>query len=138
MGTVRNRLEVRLRTVLAAALFCASGGVAVAQGKGDACVAGLKKEYGASGVLNPACQSDLDCSFMAPPGNASARALLEAVAKKAEDCFSAAGLTVSKEDKDAVGLTRFYSEGGQERCAVLIAVPNGPPPEGVRAVCKPD
>jgi hypothetical protein len=124
--------------MLAAALLCASGGVAVAQGKGDACVADLKKEYGADGVLNAACPSDLDCTVMAPPGNASARALLEAVAKKAEDCFSAAGLTVSKEDKDSIGRTRFYSEGGQERCAVLIAVPNGPPPEGVRAVCKPD
>jgi hypothetical protein len=64
--------------------------------------------------------------------------VLEAVAKKAEDCFSAAGLAVSKEEKEATGLTRIYSEGGQERCAVLLAVPSGPPPEGVRAVCKPE
>jgi hypothetical protein len=129
-----------LRTVwrlASAGLFVALGAsAALAQQKGLSCVTELKTEYGASAALSPSCPSDYDCTFMAPTGNASARALVEAIAKKAESCYTAAGLTMSKEQKDGPGTTRYFSEAGQERCALLIAEPSGPPPEGVRAVCK--
>lgn len=124
------------RLAIAALMLGLGASGVLAQGKGLSCVEALKKEYGANAALSPSCPSDYDCTFMAPTGNASARALVEAIAKKAEGCFTAAGLAVSKEEKEGPGSTRYYSEGGQERCALLVAEPSGPPPEGVRAVCK--
>jgi hypothetical protein len=126
-----------VRQVAAAGLvlcFWAPG--ALAQEKGLSCVAELKKEYGSSTALSPTCPGDYDCTFMAATGNASARALVGTIAEKAESCFTAAGLSVSKEEKEGPGTTRYFSEAGQERCALLIAEPSGSPPEGVRAVCK--
>lgn len=131
-------MKIAWRLASAALALAFGASAALAQQKGASCVTALKAEYGSSAALSPSCPSDNDCTFMAPTGNASARALVEVVAKKAESCFAAAGLTMSKEQKDGPGTTRYFSEAGQERCALLVAEPSGPPPEGVRAVCKAD
>jgi hypothetical protein len=124
-------------TVFAAAIMIIAGtGAAAAQDQAAACVTQLKAEYGAVAALNAECPSDTDCTFLAPPGNASARALLDTVARKAESCFQSAGLASTKEDKQAIGTTRTYNGEGAGKCALLISTPNGSPPEGVRAVCQ--
>jgi hypothetical protein len=133
---IGNRIAERLIVAGVLLGFAVTG--AAAQGKGQSCVTDLKKEYGTAAAVSPNCAGEYDCTFMAPPGNASARALMETIAQKAESCFTGAGLSMSKEVKDGPGTTRYFSEAGQERCALLIAAPSGPPPEGVRAVCKTD
>ena len=123
--------------VAAAALALGLGASdALAKDSAFSCITALRKEHASNAALNPSCPGDFDCTFMAPTGNASARALVETIAKKTESCFTAAGLTMSKEEKEGPGVTRYFSEAGRERCALLIAEPSGPPPEGVRAVCR--
>ncbi len=100
------------------------------------CVAQLKKDYGSTDALNADCPSESDCTFMAPTGNASARALIETIAGKVESCFTGAELKMTKEDKVAEGTTRIF-EAADVKCALLTSAPNGTPPEGVRAVCQP-
>lgn len=126
----------RAAVAIAALMMIAGSAPASAQSAPSACVAELKKEYGATAGLESECTSDKDCTFQAPIGNASARALLDAVAKRAETCFTTAGLTLSKEDKQAVGTTRLFNgdKGGQ--CAVLISTEAGPVPVGIRTVCQ--
>ena len=127
-----------LRTIAVATGLVMIAGVsgAIAQDKGPACVAQLKTEYGSASGITSECASDTDCTFMAPTGNASARALMDAAAAKAESCFKAAGLSATNEDKQDIGTTRTYNGEGLGKCALLISTPNGMPPEGIRAVCQ--
>jgi hypothetical protein len=123
---------------LAAAVMIAAGGPALAQGSTPtACIAELETQYGAQAGLRAECSGGTDCSFQAPTGNASARALIDVIAKRAEACFTAAGLKLASEEALAVGTTRHFDGTGDVRCAVLTAAPTGSPPEGVRAVCQP-
>lgn len=123
-------------TCLGLALCVGTVHLAWAQSAPLACIAELKKEYGASAGLKVECDSGKDCTFQAPTGNASARALVDTIAKHAEDCFKSAGLKVSKEDKQPVGTTRLFNGEGEGKCALLISTPSGDVPEGVRAVCQ--
>jgi hypothetical protein len=126
------------RGALAAAVMIAAGGPASAQGSAPAaCIAELETQYGAQAGLRAECSGETDCTFQAPTGNASARALIDVIAKRAEACFVGAGLKLANEEKLAVGTTRHFDGTGDARCAVLTAAPTGSPPEGVRAVCQP-
>ena len=122
---------------LAAALIIVTGGPALAQGAPASCIAELETQYGAQAGLRAECSGGTDCTFQAPTGNASARALIDVIAKRAEACFTGAGLKLASEEKLAIGTTRHFDGTGDVRCAVLTAAPTGSPPEGVRAVCQP-
>ena len=123
---------------LAAALMISAGGPALAQDSAPAaCIAELETQYGPQAGLQADCSGGTDCTFQAPTGNASARALIDVIAKRAEACFTAAGLKLASEETLAVGTTRHFDGAGDARCAVLTATPTGSPPEGVRAVCQP-
>jgi hypothetical protein len=130
----------RLRALAAACLSLALAAVTCypvqAQGAAPACIAELKKDYGATAGLKAGCDSAKDCTFQAPIGNASALALIDTIAKRAAACFTAAGLKVSKEDKQPVGTTRIFKGGKNAECAVLVSTPTGGIAQGVRAVCK--
>ena len=137
MKGLQGNFQVWARTVAVATLMLISGSAQVwAQSAPSACVAELKKEYGATAGLKSECASDKDCTFQAPIGNASARALLDAIAKRAETCFTSAGLSLSEEDKQGVGVTRLFTGGEKKQCALLISAPSGEVPDGVRAVCQ--
>jgi hypothetical protein len=111
---------------------------ALSQGMPASCVTELRKEYSTSSALKTECANDTDCTFQAPEGNASALALIGAMVKKVEACFTAAGLAVVKEDAMAGGTTRQYGKsGGSEMCAVLIATGSGGLASGLRATCQP-
>jgi hypothetical protein len=125
------------KAALAAVAMVAGGGQALAQAAPASCIAELEKQYGAGPGLQASCSGGTDCTFQAPTGNASARALIDAIAKRAEACFIGAGLKLASEETLAVGTTRHFDGTGDARCAVLIASPTGLPPEGVRAVCQP-
>lgn len=132
-----KKLPALRGTVMAAAIMLIAGaGTAAAQDQAAACVTQLKTEYGSMAALKAECASDTDCTFLAPTGNASARALLDTIATKTESCFKSAGLASTKEDKQDIGTTRTYNGEGVGKCALLISTPNGAPPEGVRAVCQ--
>ncbi len=127
--------STRMIVGLLAMVFAAQS--ALAQSKPSSCVAELQKEYGTAAGLSADCPTKSDCTFQAPTGNASARALIETIAKRAESCFTGAGLKVAKEETLALGTTRLFDGDGEAKCAVLVSTPNGSPPEGVRAVCQP-
>lgn len=122
--------------VIAATVLAFSTASCLAQASPPACIADLKKDYGATPGLNANCESDKDCTFIAPPGNASARALVGAIAERVEACFKARGLTLASEDAQPVGVTRNFKNGDEAECALLISTPSGGVPEGVRAVCR--
>lgn len=137
MAFQRKTFTALRRTVITAAIMLVGGaGAVAAQDQAAACVTQLKTEYGTAAALNAECASDTDCTFLAPTGNASARALLDTIATKTESCFKSAGLVSTNEDKQDIGTTRTYNGEGAGKCALLISTPNGAPPEGVRAVCQ--
>ena len=120
---------------LTGALHC---GEVQAEGKPSGCVAALKRDYGSTNALRSECKTGTDCTFQAPPANASALALIGTMVKRTEDCFAAAGLKVSKEETAPGGTTRYYeAAGAAEKCALLIATGLTGIAEGVRAVCQP-
>jgi hypothetical protein len=125
------------KAALAAIAMVAAGGPALAQGAPASCIAELETQYGAQAGLRADCSGGTDCTFQAPTGNASARALIDVIAKRAEACFTGAGLKLASEEELAIGTTRHFGGTGDVRCAVLTAAPTGSPPEGVRAVCQP-
>ncbi len=111
---------------------------AQAQSKPSACVAELKKAYGATKALRSECHGETDCSFQAPVGNASALALIGTMVKRTQDCYAAAGLEVTKEIRSADGTVRYYgASGAAERCTLLVATSAAEVAEGMRAVCQP-
>ncbi len=122
--------------VAAALAFSLAAGQATAQSGPTACISSLQSEYGATDGLTLDCPSATDCSFLAPPGNASARALIGAIASKATACLTEAGMTLDSEDSQPAGVTREYRGQGEARCAVLVATPGGDSPEGVRVICR--
>jgi hypothetical protein len=128
--------------ILAAAIaILASLGVppaSRAEGAPSACVAELRKAYGGGSGLASECAGETDCTFLAPPANATALALVGAIAKRARECFAASGLKLTKEDRNSAGTTGYYAaEGASERCALLLAVGASGAAEGVRATCQP-
>ena len=83
------------------------------------------------------CANATDCTFQAPVGNASALALIGSMVKTVEACFTAAGLSVVKEDVVPQGTTRQYGKAGTaEMCAVLISTSMGDLADGLRATCQ--
>jgi hypothetical protein len=114
------------------------GQAALAQGSPSACVTALSSEYGSTPALQSTCASDTDCTFQAAEGNASALALIGAIVKKTEACFTAAGMSIVKEATTTEGTTRQYGmQGGKEICALLIATGPGDLASGMRATCQP-
>ena len=111
---------------------------AFAQGAPAFCVTALSKEYSSTSALRMECTNATDCTFQAPPGNASALALIGSMVKTVEACFTAAGLTVVKEDVMPQGTTRQYGLAGAEQtCAVLISTSVSDLADGLRATCQP-
>ena len=110
---------------------------AFAQSAPASCVTALSKEYGTNSALRMECTNATDCTFQAPVGNASALALIGAMVKTVEACFTAAGLSVVKEDAVAQGTTRqFGKPGTSEMCAVLISTTTVDVADGLRATCQ--
>ncbi|WP_088347654.1 MULTISPECIES: hypothetical protein [Rhodomicrobium] len=126
----------RAAAAFALAAVLGAGGV-MAQAAPAACVADLRKEYASSSALRAECPSDTDCTFQAPEGNASALALIGTMVKRAEACFTAAGLKVTKDDTAAQGTTRYYGTADTaEKCALLIAANETGVAQGMRAACQ--
>ena len=123
--------------IAVASMLCS--GQALAQNTPPAsCVTALSKEYGATPALRMECTNATDCTFQAPTGNASALALIGAMVKTVEACFTSAGLAVVKEDVMPQGTTRQYGQAGAaQMCAVLISTTVGEVADGLRATCQP-
>jgi hypothetical protein len=103
----------------------------------SACVGELQKQYGGTPALRSECASKTDCTFQAPEGNASALALVDTIAKRAESCLGEAGLTMTTEETITGGSTRYYgATDASEKCALLVATANGAT-QGVRLTCQP-
>jgi hypothetical protein len=122
----------------AVAIGLISGSAPVfAQSAPASCVTSLSKEYGANSSVRMECTNATDCTFQAPIGNASALALIGSMVKTVEACFTAAGLTVVKEDAVPQGTTRQYGKpGSSEMCAVLISTTTVELADGLRATCQ--
>lgn len=128
----------RIHAALLALGLAAASQSAFAQTSPSACVTALQTEYGTTSTLRSECTNDTDCTFQAAMGNASALALIGAMVKKVEACFTAAGMTIVKEDVTTEGTTRqFGMQGSKEMCAVLIATGPGDLANGMRATCQP-
>ena len=138
MTNPMTQLKLHGRGTAAFALaLMLSAGAALAQAAPAACVADLRKEYSANTALKAECPSDADCTFQAAEGNASALALVGAMVKRAETCFTAAGLKITKDDTAAQGTTRYYGTAEvAEQCVLLIAANEGGIAQGVRTACK--
>lgn len=129
--------ECRRAAAVAIGLMLCSA-PAFAQGAPASCVTALSKEYGSNPAPRMECANATDCTFQAPAGNASALALIGAMVKTVEACFTAAGLSVVKEDVAPQGTTRQYGRtGAAEMCAVLISTGMGDLAGGLRAACQP-
>lgn len=125
------------RAAAFAVVLLLGAGPALAQASPASCVADLSKEYSANTALRAECPSKADCTFQAAEGNASALALIGAMVKRAEACFTAAGLTITKDDTAAEGTTRYYGTAEKpETCALLIATGTGGVAQGVRTACQ--
>ncbi len=110
---------------------------AFAQSAPASCVTALSAKYGSTPALKMECANDADCIFQAPPANASALALIGSMVKTVEACFTAAGLTMVKEDTLPDGTTRQYGKsGGTEKCALLIHTSPLNIADGMRATCQ--
>ena len=128
--------ECRRAVALAIGLILCSA-PALAQGAPSSCVTALSKEFGTNSALRMECTNATDCTFQAPVGNASALALIGAMVKTVEACFTAAGLSVVKEDVMPQGTTRQYGKSGtSEMCAVLISTTTVDLADGLRATCQ--
>jgi len=121
---------------LALASMASMGPAQAQNAEAVACITQLQEEHGNADGLNSECASDRDCSFLAPAGNASARGLLATIADSAQSCFEASGLSNVNEEKQDLGVTRIFNGEGEGQCAVLVNTPSGPPPEGVRLLCR--
>lgn len=121
---------------LAAAAVAGASGAALAQGEPAACISELQAEYGNAAGLSSECASETDCTFQAPTGNASARALIGTIAERAETCFTSAGLNRKSQQTQGIGTTTTFNGEGEGQCALLVSTPSGSPPEGVRVVCR--
>lgn len=110
---------------------------AFAQGVPASCVTALSAKYGSTPALKMECANQTDCTFQAPPANASALALIGSMVKTVEACFIAAGLTMVKEETVPEGTTRQYGKsGGAEKCALLIHTSPLNIADGMRAACQ--
>jgi len=123
---------------LAAASMAGASGAALAQGEPATCISELQTEYGDAAGLSSDCASETDCTFQAPSGNASARALIATIAERAEACFTSAGLNRKSEQTQGIGTTTTFNGEGEGQCAILVSAPSGSPPEGVRVLCRPE
>ena len=131
--------SVRRRAAAVAVALMLGSVPALAQNAAPAsCVTDLSKQYGSTSALRMECTNATDCTFQAPTGNASALALIGSMVKTVEACFTAAGLTVVKEDVMSQGTTRQYGLAGAEQtCAVLISTSVSDLADGLRATCQP-
>jgi hypothetical protein len=110
---------------------------AFAQSAPASCVTALSAKYGSTPALKMECANETDCTFQAPPANASALALIGSMVKTLEACFTAAGLSMVKEDTVPEGTTRLYGKSsGAEQCAVLIHTGPTNIADAVRATCQ--
>lgn len=120
----------------AAAVLLAAALPLGAQEQVSSCVAMLKDEYSSVDGLAVDCPDSGDCTFLAPPGDASKRPLLDAIATKAAVCLSGAGQRLAKEETGNGSVTREYVGDGGTRCALLVSKPGPDTPEGVRLICR--
>ena len=129
--------QSRRAAAVAMGLILVSAPAFAQSGTPASCVTALSKEYGSNSALRMECTNATDCTFQAPAGNASALALIGAMVKTVEACFTAAGLSVVKEDVMPQGTTRQYGKaGGSEICAVLISTTTADVADGMRATCQ--
>jgi hypothetical protein len=133
-------ISSRASRAAAVLLVMLSTSPALAQGSpSSACVTALSQDYGGTAAIRTECTSAIDCTFQAPIGNASAMALIGAMAKKVEACFVAAGLTMVKEDVEPQAATRRYGNpGSPDVCAVLVHTAIGDLADGLHAACRPE
>ena len=138
MNSTRKHPKSQCLRVAAVAIGLTLGSApAFAQSAPASCVTALSKEYGGNSALRMECTNATDCTFQAPVGNASALALIGAMVKTVEACFTAAGLSVVKEDVMPQGTTRQYGKPGtSEMCAVLISTTTVDLADGLRATCQ--
>ncbi|MBX2806893.1 MAG: hypothetical protein KTR19_13040 [Hyphomicrobiales bacterium] len=107
-----------------------------AQGNPVACIAQIQSEFGSNPALNADCSSDMDCSFLAAPGNDGAQAVIASIVQKAESCFTAAGQTAQGEQSQGGSSMRQFDGNDETQCALLISKPGTDSPEGVRVLCQ--
>ena len=116
--------------------LCITAHPGFAQSNPAACIAEINKEFGSNAALNASCPSDVDCSFLAKPGNAQVRTVIASIVQKAESCFKTAGQKVLNEQTQGGSTMRQFDGKGETRCAVLISKPGSDTPEGVRVLCQ--
>ncbi len=135
--SIRAKSACPKAAALAIGLILCPAAAFAQSGTPASCVTALSKEYGSNSALRMECTNATDCTFQAPTGNASALALIGAMVKTVEACFTAAGLAVVKEDAMPQGTTRQYGKaGGSEMCAVLISTTTVDVADGMRATCQ--
>jgi hypothetical protein len=101
------------------------------------CIASMHRDYGGSPALRGECVSRQDCLYQAPAGNASALALLNAMADRVQECWRAAGLAMTDEQRERQGVIRTYAKPG-ETCKMLLSLSFGAMAYGFRAACQSD
>jgi len=101
------------------------------------CVATMHQQFGGTSALRSECPSQQDCLYQAPIGNASALALLNAMAEKVQACWREAGLSAVEDEREPQGMTRTYTKLGGETCKILLSMQFPTLADGFRAACQP-
>jgi hypothetical protein len=86
--------QATLWVALVAVLSIVTMAASIAQSPVSQCISHLQAKYGTSPALKVTCTSQADCEFEpSQPMNASAMALIDAMAKTVTGCWQSAGLT---------------------------------------------
>lgn len=104
---------------------------------GTTCIVELHRQYAASSALRASCDSEADCLYQAPIGNASAVALLLSMIGRVEACWREAGFVQSEEEREPQGtVLRTYGGPGGAVCKLRLSFLLGQMPSGFRAACQ--
>ncbi len=99
------------------------------------CIVATQEQFGSLAFLLAECASRQDCTYQAPIGNASALVVLNNAAHRVQDCWLAAGLNQTQEQREAQGVIRTYMKSG-ETCKLALSMRLASMAEGFRAACQ--